>query len=166
MKALRLPAGASTVAYFVRFRRPHDPPVFVSAKALLEGLEAPSWPGHLRAGRPQFRLTSRGRQWDLSGLQVIHSVPLLRSQTPVELVCPCLSGHTGAAPRFFKSGGFGRQEKFRGSLTQLPGRRGGYPPRPPQIRTCPIRAYGSSCERFVPSGVAVSDPRKRQWLAV
>jgi hypothetical protein len=119
MKALRLPAGASTVAYFVRFRRPHDPPVFVSAKALLEGLEAPSWPGHLRAGRPQFRLTSRGRQWDLSGLQVIHSVPLLRSQTPVELVCPCLSGHTGAAPRFFKSGGFGRQEKFRGSLTQL-----------------------------------------------
>jgi hypothetical protein len=38
-----------------------------------------------------------------------------------------------------------------------PGRRGGCPPRPPQIRTCPIRASGSSRERFVPSGVAVND---------
>ncbi|MGD0662863.1 MAG: hypothetical protein ABSD38_32830, partial [Syntrophorhabdales bacterium] len=26
----------------------------------------------------------------------------------------------------------------------LPGRPGGYPPGPPQIRTCPIKAYGSS----------------------
>jgi hypothetical protein len=43
-----------------------------------------------------------------------------------------------------------------------PGRQGGCPPRPPQCRTCPIRASGSSLERFVPSGVAVNDPGRRQ----
>src|SRR5215470_1167379 len=47
---------------------------------------------HLSAG------LSRGRQWDLSGLQVIHSVPLLRSWTPVEPMCPCLGGHIDGAP--------------------------------------------------------------------
>src|SRR5262249_34718663 len=41
---------------------------------------------------------SRGRQWDLSGLQVIHPVSLLRSWTPVEPMCPCLGGHIGTAP--------------------------------------------------------------------
>jgi hypothetical protein len=51
-----------------------------------------------------------------------------------------------------------------GHRSCLPGRRGGYPPRPPQIRKCPIRAYGSSCESFVPSGVAVSDPGRWQWV--
>ena len=45
MKALRLPTRVSAVTYFVRFRRPRDPPVFVSAVALLEELEVPSWPG-------------------------------------------------------------------------------------------------------------------------
>jgi hypothetical protein len=45
MKALRRPTRVSAVTYFVRFRRPHDPPVFVSAVALLEELEVPSWPG-------------------------------------------------------------------------------------------------------------------------
>ena len=45
MKALRLPTRVSAVTYFVRFRRPRDPPIFVSAVALLEELEVPSWPG-------------------------------------------------------------------------------------------------------------------------
>jgi hypothetical protein len=40
----------------------------------------------------------RATQWDLSGLQVIHPVSLLRSWTPVEPICPCLGGHIGAAP--------------------------------------------------------------------
>jgi hypothetical protein len=48
----------------------------------------------------------------------------------------------------------------------LPGRRGGCPPRPPQIRTCPIRGYGSSRERFVPAGIAVDDPGCWQCVAV
>src|SRR5215472_4563174 len=45
MKALRLPTRVSAVTYFVRFRRPRDPPVFVSAVALLKELEVPFWPG-------------------------------------------------------------------------------------------------------------------------
>ena len=45
MKALRLPTRVSAVTYFVRFHRPRDPPVFVSAVALLEELEVFSWPG-------------------------------------------------------------------------------------------------------------------------
>jgi len=67
---------------------------------------------HLSAG------LSRGRQWDLSCLQVIHSVPLLRSWTPVEPMCPCLGGHIDAAPACYHNEGFGRCG-FRGSLTQL-----------------------------------------------
>lgn len=34
--------------------------------------------------------------------------------------------------------------------TSLPGRSGGYPPDPPQIRTCPIKAYGSSDTTLLP----------------
>src|ERR1700693_2229409 len=45
MKALRLPTRVSAVTYFVRFHRPPDTPIFVSAVALLEELEVPSWPG-------------------------------------------------------------------------------------------------------------------------
>jgi hypothetical protein len=103
MKALRLPTCASAVAYFVHFRRPCDPSVFVFAIAP----EAPSrsWRGRgplpapgLGCRPPVVPAHSRGRQWDLSGLQVIHPVSLLRSWTPVEPMCPCLGGHIGAAP--------------------------------------------------------------------
>jgi hypothetical protein len=45
MKALRLPACASAVAYLVRFRRPRDPPVFVFAEALPKGWRPPPSPG-------------------------------------------------------------------------------------------------------------------------
>jgi hypothetical protein len=117
MKALRLPTCASTVAYFVRFRRPRDPPVFVFAVALLDRVEAPSRPGHW-VPSPVVPAVSRGRQWDLSGVQVIHPVPLLRSWTPVEPMCPCLGGHIDAAPACYHNEGFGRCG-FRGSLTQL-----------------------------------------------
>jgi len=50
--------------------------------------------------------------------------------------------------------------------TVLPGRRGCCHPRPPQTRTRPFRAYGSSRERFVPSGVAVDDPDRWQRVSV
>jgi len=49
---------------------------------------------------------------------VIHPVPLLRSWTPVEPMCPCLGGHIDAAPACYHNEGFGRCG-FRGSLTQL-----------------------------------------------
>ena len=50
------------------------------------------------------------------------------------------------------------------ALLRLPGRRGCYHPRSPQIRTRRFLASGSSCESFVPSGVAVSDPGRWQWV--
>src|SRR5215472_14307955 len=50
------------------------------------------------------------------------------------------------------------------SPARLPGRRGCYPPRPPQIRTCRFPASGSSRERFVSSGVAVDDPGRWQRM--
>jgi hypothetical protein len=55
-------------------------------------------PGFGGAGRPTFRLSSCGREWDLSGLQTILPVPLLRSSTPVEPMCPRHVGHIDAAP--------------------------------------------------------------------
>src|SRR5258708_9282338 len=38
-----------------------------------------------------------GREWDLSGLQAVLPVPLLRSSTPVEPTCPRPAGHVDAA---------------------------------------------------------------------
>jgi hypothetical protein len=98
MKALRLPARVSTVTYLVRFRSPRDPSPFVSAVALPEagGLfraRACVPPAAPSAGSPQ-----RGRDRDLSGLQAIRPVPLLRSRTPVEPTCPRLLGHVDVAP--------------------------------------------------------------------
>ena len=40
------------------------------------------------------------------------------------------------------------QGSFLNNEKNPPGQRGGCPPRFPQIRTCPIRAYGSSSHRF------------------
>jgi len=51
------------------------------------------------------------------------------------------------------------------SPVRLPGRRGCYHPRPPQIRTRQFPASGSSRESFVPSGVAVDDPGQWQRMA-
>jgi len=104
MKALRLPTCASAVAYFVHFRRPRDPSCVCvrhcarGAVALLEGRRSPPGPGSWMPATRAVPAHSRGRQWDLSGLQVIHPVSLLRSWTPVEPMCPCLGGHIGAAP--------------------------------------------------------------------
>jgi hypothetical protein len=45
MKALRLPIRVSTVAYLVRFRRPRDPPAFVSRRSAPGRAEVSSRPG-------------------------------------------------------------------------------------------------------------------------
>jgi hypothetical protein len=63
-----------------------------------EAREAPFRPGQLECRLPVVPAISRGRKWDLSGLQVIHPVPLLRSRTPVEPMCPCHGGHIDTAP--------------------------------------------------------------------
>ena len=47
---------------------------------------------------PNVPALSRGREWDLSGLQAIPPVPLLRSRTPVEPTCPHRDGRVDAAP--------------------------------------------------------------------
>ena len=57
-------------------------------------LQARAW----GAGRPTFRLPSCRREWDLSGLQAILPVPLLRSSTPAEPMSPCHIGYIDAAP--------------------------------------------------------------------
>ena len=83
----------------VRFHCPRVTSAFVLALALLKGRRSPSRPGVLAcpaAPTAGFRL--RGREWDLSGLQTIRPVPLLRSSTPVEPTCPRHVGHIGAAP--------------------------------------------------------------------
>jgi hypothetical protein len=69
------------------------------AAALLEARRSSPRPGLLVSRRPNFSGSSlRGHDWDLSGLQAIRPVPLLRSWTPVESTCPRQSGHVDAAP--------------------------------------------------------------------
>ena len=77
-----------TVHLRVRARRsaPEGSEVILQARAL----------GHPAAPTAGFGL--RGREWDLSGLQAILPVPLLRSSTPVESMCPRHLGHIDAAP--------------------------------------------------------------------
>ena len=97
-KALRLPIRASAVTYGFASAAHPIPPAFVFAAALLQGRRSLPGPGFERTGRPTFRLLSCGRVWDLSGLQAILPVPLLRSSTPVEPTCPRHAGHIDAAP--------------------------------------------------------------------
>ena len=98
MKALRLPVRASTVAYWF---------ASTAHAILLHSCLAAALPDARRSRpgqglcwyRPPFlRFAARGREWDLSGLQAIHPVPLLRSRTPVEPTCPRHHGRVGAAP--------------------------------------------------------------------
>jgi len=83
MKALRLPACASPVAYLFRFRGPRDPPLFVLALAALpDGWRTHPGQGIWSAGRPFAGMLSLGRKRDLTGSQAIHPMPLPRSKTP------------------------------------------------------------------------------------
>ena len=60
--------------------------------------EVPARPGLWGCWTPVSPAVSHGRGWDLSGLQAVHPVPLLRSSTPVEPTCPRHCGHIDAAP--------------------------------------------------------------------
>jgi hypothetical protein len=57
-----------------------------------------------------LRLLSRGREWDLPGLQAIHPVPLLRSRTPVEPTCPHQYRSRRCCPRIPDGEGFGEND--------------------------------------------------------
>ena len=52
----------------------------------------------VRPAIPLAGALSRGREWDLSGSQAIHPVPLLRSTTPAEPTIPRHGGLASAAP--------------------------------------------------------------------
>ena len=76
------------------------PPCFVLADASAPGrMEVPLrarilvQPAILFAGA-----LSRGREWDLSGFQATHPVPLPRSKTPAGPTNPCHNGLVDAAP--------------------------------------------------------------------
>ena len=98
MKALRLPTRASTDTHWFCARSPRDPSSFVFAVALPEGRRSLPGLALCWCRRPISGLLSRGREWDLSGLQAILPVPLLRSGTPVEPTCPRHVGHVDVAP--------------------------------------------------------------------
>jgi ABC-2 type transport system permease protein len=89
----------------------------------------------------------------LAGLDATR-IPLAMLSVALGLTVYISASVTFASLAFWIAGA----RSFARDLTDLPGRRGGCPPRPPQIRTCPIRAYGSSRESFVRAGVAVNDP--------
>ena len=98
MKALRLPIHVSMIAYLFRFHGPRLPPRSCSPQRSRKTGGYFPGQGSCSAGCPSARLALRGREWDLSGLQAILPVPLLRSRTPVEPACPRRGGHVGAAP--------------------------------------------------------------------
>ena len=99
MKALRLPACASPVAYLFRFRGPRDPPLFVLALAALpDGWRTHPGQGIWSAGRPFAGTLSLGRRRDLTGSQAIHPMPLPRSKTPAGPTIPHPDGVVDAAP--------------------------------------------------------------------
>jgi len=106
MKALRLPKRVSVVTYLFRFHCPRLPPSSCSPQRSRKLRGCLAGPG-LVAGCPSFRFLSRGRAWDLSGLQAILPVPLLRSKTPVEPRCPRQSRTPRCCPRYPYSEGLG-----------------------------------------------------------
>jgi len=99
MKALRLPACASPVAYLFCFRGPRDPPLFVLALAALpDGWRTHPGQGIWSAGRPFAGALSRGRKRDLTGSQATHPMSLPRSKTPAGPTIPHPDGVVDAAP--------------------------------------------------------------------
>src|SRR2546428_2157791 len=111
MKALRLPTRVSTAAYLVRFRSPRDSSSrSYLALALQEAWSLLPGGGLLLLPAALLRLLSRGREWDLPGLQAIHPVPLLRSRTPVEPTCPHQYRSRRCCPRIPDGEGFGEND--------------------------------------------------------
>src|SRR6202047_3615589 len=82
MKALRLPTRLSPVAYW--FAPAAHTILRCSCSLARSRKDGGSLPGQgLFCRLPLVRLPACGREWDLSGLQTILPVPLLRSRTPV-----------------------------------------------------------------------------------
>src|SRR5262245_15249605 len=95
MKALRPPLAASPITYLVRFRCPRES----AGDSAPERWRSPSRAGII--GQPAIPIAGslpRGREWDISGFQATHPMPLLRSTTPAEPTSLASDGFVGAAP--------------------------------------------------------------------
>ena len=106
-KALRLPIRVSMVAYLIRFHSPRVPPRSCSPQRSRKVGGPLPGQGAWSFGRPNCRFCIRGREWDLSGLQAIHPVPLLRSRTPVEQTRPRQLRSRRCCPRYPDDEGLG-----------------------------------------------------------
>jgi len=108
MKVLRLPTRVSTVAYWFASAAHAIPPlVRVSPWRSWKLGDSLPGPGLLLLPAALLRLLSREREWDLSGLQTFHPVPLLCSRTPVESTCPRHWRPRRCCPRSLDNEGFG-----------------------------------------------------------
>jgi hypothetical protein len=90
MKALRPPPSASPVTYLVRSRCPRESSLLrvrCFQRSHAGGGPAPGQ-DHCSAGDPIAGSFSRGREWDISGSQATHPVPLPRSRTPAGPTAP------------------------------------------------------------------------------
>ena len=90
MRALRLPTHAFPVTYLVRFRVPHGSS---AVRARLAALPCGRRSPHrtrivVQPVIPSPAHSSCGREWELSGSQVTHPVPLPRSRIPAESAAP------------------------------------------------------------------------------
>src|SRR6266568_6934045 len=106
MKALRLPTRLSPVAYWFA---PAAHTILRCSCSLARSRKdgGPFRARALFCRLPLVRLPACGREWDLSGLQAIHPVPLLRSRTPVEPTCPRHLRSRRCCPRCVDGEGFG-----------------------------------------------------------
>src|SRR5215467_10249941 len=104
MRALRPPLAASPVTYLFRFRCPRDSSTLRARRCQRSraGGGPASGQDHWSAGDPIAGVLSRGREWDISGLQATHPVPLPRSKTcsktPAGPTRPRQYGLVSAAP--------------------------------------------------------------------
>ena len=107
MRALRLPAPASPGRLLVRSRAPRAPPRVRARRCRRSQTAGGAATGqdHWSAGDPHCRRLARGREWDLSGSQAIHPVPMPRSRTPAGPTNPHHGGLVDAAPAPFENRG-------------------------------------------------------------
>jgi len=110
--------------------------------ALPSGWRPAAGQDHCSAGDPIAGSLSRGREWDISGFQATHPVPLLRSTTPAGPTFPCHWRYRRCCPCWLQSKGSSVT-----SISRLP------------------RSFSTCCLRFM-GDVATAHARLASgWLA-
>src|SRR5262245_24042833 len=99
MKAPRPPPSASPVTYLASGAHAIPPRFVLAAASAPERAEVPHRARIIvRPAIPFAGSLPRGREWDISGSQAAHPVPLPRSTTPAEPPFLATNGTGGAAP--------------------------------------------------------------------